>query len=226
MQSCQSSLQVVGQGRIRHSSSLPQLHMSNINACQLELSLPFCCDNSCLCPFVVKTALSLICRKLCWTLSLRNTCAGPLSQSSQSHSYHSTGRCKLQSSNSLPSRSQPSPPPLLVIPTATQTHQIGIVNTRPRCLTCQIRLPQMNILARARPNALVIKTQTGLIRAPPCSRHQAHHNSLTRTCQGSLVRTNSRCLIRIQEECLIRTCYSPCSGAPHSRSQTPPAHLM
>ena len=218
MQSCQSSLQIGGQGRTHHSSSSPKLHMSNIDTCQVALSL---------CTLVAATAVPhFICRRLCWTLSLRSTCAGQSSQSSQSRSYHSTGQCKLQSSNSLPSRSQPSLPLLLSIPTATQTRQIGMVRTPPRGLSCQIRIPQMNLLARACHSALVIVTQTGLIRAPHCSPHQAHHDSLIRTCQGILVRTNSRCLIRIQEEYLIRICYSPCSGAPHSRSQIPPARLM
>ncbi len=208
--------------------------MSNIDTCQLELSL---------CTLVAATAVfnlqvnidhvqgtlavpHFICRRLCWTLSLRSTCAGQSSQSSQSHSYQSTGQCKLPNSNSLPSRSQHSPPPLLSIPTATQTHQIGMVRTPPRGLSCQIRIPQMRCLARAHHSALVIMTQTGLIRAPRCSPHQAHHDSLIRTRQGSSDRTNSRCLIRIQEEYLIRICYSPCSGAPHSCRRIPPARLM
>ena len=145
MQSCQSSLQIGGQGRTHHSSSSPKLHMSNIDTCQVALSL---------CTLVAATAVPhFICRRLCWTLSLRSTCAGQLSQSSQSRSYHSTGHCKLQGSNSLPSS---SPPPLLSIPTAAQTHQIGMVKTHPRYLSCLTL--QMNSLARDRPSTLVITT--------------------------------------------------------------------
>lgn len=207
-----------GQGRIGHSASLPKLHMSNSDTCQRELSI---------CTLDAATAVfRFLCRRLCWTSSLRNTCAGQLSRSSQSHSYHSTGHYKLQTSNSLPSRSQRFPPPLLSNPTATQTHRIGMVKTHPLCVSCQIRVPQMNVLARARPSAVVIKIQTGLIRGLHCSPHGAYHNGLVRTRQGSSVRTNRRCLITIQEEYLIRICYSPCSGAPHSRSQTPSARLM
>ena len=150
MQSCQSSLQITGQGRSHHSASSPKLQMSNIDTCQVELSL---------CTLVVATAVfHFICRRLCWTLSLRSTCAGQSSPSFQSHSYHSIGRCKLQSSNSLPSRSQHSPPPLLSILTATQMHQIGMVKSHHRCLNCLTKIPQMRLLARARHSALVIIT--------------------------------------------------------------------